>query len=68
VFSIKESMDPENGSGASVGGIGLVFFMAFGILALGAVLMLTMRFRSPDFFEGRTLSRDTPPLEDNIGV
>ena len=68
VFSIKESMNPENGSGASIGGIGLVFFMAFGILALGAVLMLTMRFRSPDFFEGRTLSRDTPPLEDNIGV
>ncbi len=64
VISVKESMNPENGSGASIGGIGLVFFMGFGILAVGVVLMLIMRVRSPDFFLGRTLSRDTAPLED----
>lgn len=58
VISVKESMDPENGSGASIGGIGLVFYMGFGILLLGAALMLVMRVRSPDFFEGRTLPRD----------
>jgi amino acid transporter len=63
VYSLKESMNPENGSGASIGGIGLVFFIGTGILLLGVVLMLVMRFRSPDFFEGRTLSRDTPVLE-----
>ena len=67
LFSIKESMNPENGSGASIGGVGLVFFMGFGILGLGVVLMLIMRFRSPDFFLGRTLSRDTPALEDAAG-
>ncbi len=64
VISVKESMNPENGSGAAIGGIGLVFFMGFGILALGVVLMLVMRVRSPDFFLGRTLSRDIPALEE----
>ena len=55
---------PENGSGAAIGGIGLVFFIGFGILALGAVLMLVMRARRPDFFLGRTLRRDTPALTE----
>jgi amino acid transporter len=58
VISVVESMNPENGSGANLGGIGLVFFMGFGILLLGAVLMVIWRLRSPDFFQGRTLARD----------
>jgi amino acid transporter len=63
VISVRESMDPEKtGSGASIGGIGLVFYLGFGILAFGAVLMLIMRVKSPDFFQGRTLTRDTAPL------
>jgi amino acid transporter len=68
VISVRESMDPENGSGTSIGGIGLVFFMGFGILALGVVLMFVMRVRSPDFFEGRTLRRGIAPLEQSTGV
>ncbi len=64
VIAIGESMNPENGSGAAIGGIGLVFFIGFGILALGAVLMLVMRARRPDFFLGRTLRRDTPALTE----
>ena len=59
VISIGESTNPDNGSGASIGGIGLVFFMGFGVLLLGAVLMVVMRLREPDFFLGRTLTRDT---------
>jgi len=59
VIAVGESMDPENGSGASIGGVGLVFYLGFGILALGAALMTIWRFRSPEFFEGRTLS-DVP--------
>ena len=59
VISIVESMNPENGSGAEIGGIGLVFFIGFGILVLGAVLMLIWRFRSPDFFEGRTMAQSS---------
>ncbi|MFC9790040.1 APC family permease [Rhodococcus sp. NPDC127528] len=62
VISIGESMNPDNGSGASIGGVGLVFFMGFGVLLLGAVLMVIMRIRQPDFFLGRTLTRDTPAL------
>ncbi|MDF0529654.1 APC family permease [Tsukamurella sp. 8F] len=54
-ISVQESMDPENGSGASVGGIGLVFFLGFGILAFGAVLMTVWRFVSPRFFTEDTL-------------
>ncbi|MGH3726579.1 MAG: APC family permease [Mycobacterium sp.] len=64
VISVRESMNPENGSGTSIGGIGLVFYLGFGILAFGAVLMVIMRFRSPDFFLGRTLTRDTAPLPE----
>jgi amino acid transporter len=62
VISVRESMDPENASGAAIGGIGLVFFIGFGILAFGAVLMMVMRGRHPDFFLGRTLRHDTPAL------
>ncbi|MEE6164982.1 MULTISPECIES: APC family permease [unclassified Mycolicibacterium] len=61
-FSIKESMDPENGSGAAIGGIGLVFFMGFGILLLGAVLMLVWRSRNETFFRGETLRHDSPSM------
>ena len=64
VISIVESMNPENGSGAEIGGIGLVFFIGFGILALGAVLMLVMRAQRPDFFTGQTLRRETPALKE----
>lgn len=59
VISVRESMNPENASGGSIFGIGLVFYMGFGILLLGAVLMVIWRLRSPDFFEGRTLARTT---------
>jgi hypothetical protein len=31
-------------------------------LAFGAVLMMVMRGRHPDFFLGRTLRHDTPAL------
>ncbi|OBB24196.1 amino acid transporter [Mycolicibacterium peregrinum] len=64
VISIKESMDPENASGAAIGGIGLVFFIGFGVLILGAVLMMVWRSRSPAFFRGETLRYDTPSLVD----
>jgi amino acid transporter len=57
VISVGESMNPENGSGANIGGIGLVFYMGFGILLFGAVLMVIWRFRSPEFFDGRTMAR-----------
>lgn len=60
VISLIDSYDPANGSGASVGGVGLVFVLGIGLLVLGAVLMLVCRFRDPAFFNGLTLHRDTP--------
>jgi amino acid transporter len=66
VTSIRLSMNPEKtGSGAQIFGIGLVFFIAFGILLLGAVLMLVMRARNPDFFAGRTLKRATSDVDEH---
>lgn len=54
VLAIDQSTDPAYGSGASLGGIGLVFFLGVGVLLLGAVLMLVMRAARPAFF------RNTP--------
>ena len=63
VKSVLVSMDPTaSGSGAEIGGIGLVFYLGFGILIFGAVLMLGMRAAQPAFFRGETLTMDTPPL------
>ncbi|MGW2662989.1 APC family permease [Nocardia tengchongensis] len=56
-ISVRESLKPEIGSGASIFGIGLVFYLGFGILAAGAVLMLIQRWREPEYFRGETLPR-----------
>ncbi|AYJ51625.1 APC family permease [Rhodococcus sp. P1Y] len=64
VVSIQESMNPDNASGASIGGIGLVFFLGFGTLMFGAALMIFRRFHSPAFFQGKTLDRSTSALRD----
>ncbi|MEL4359297.1 MULTISPECIES: APC family permease [unclassified Luteococcus] len=45
-----DAMDPNFGSGSQVGGIGLVFLIGIGILAMGVVLMLITRFIDPTFF------------------
>lgn len=62
VVSVRESMDPANGSGAAIGGIGLVFYMGFGMLCLGAILMLVTRWRNPEFFRARP---DTPAAAED---
>jgi amino acid transporter len=64
VISIHQSMDPRHGSGASIAGVGLVFYLGFGVMLLGVALMVLMRLRQPDFFQGRTLTRSTPALTD----
>jgi amino acid transporter len=62
VVSVVDSFDPANGSGAEIGGVGLVFILAVGLLLLGVVLTLVWRWRSPAFFRGETLRHDTPAL------
>lgn len=63
VISVAESMNPDNGSGASVFGIGLVFYIGFGLLLVGVVVMLYLRARQPAFFRGETLPMTTPENE-----
>lgn len=62
VVSLVESYDPANGSGANIGGVGLVFALGLGLLVLGAILMVIHRVRHPAFFRGETLRPDTPAL------
>ncbi|MGW6914623.1 APC family permease [Kitasatospora sp. NPDC054939] len=59
--TLLDAWDPEFGSG-DVLGIGSVFVIGVGILVLGAVLMTWYGFLRPDFFQGRTLRKDTPAL------
>ena len=55
VTTAVDSLDPDYGSGSSVFGIGLVFVLGIGVLALGVVIMIIQSLRHPEFFRGRTL-------------
>jgi hypothetical protein len=52
-----DSMDPEYGSGSSVGGVGMVFILGLGVILLGMVIMLVMARIRPEFFKGQVLAR-----------
>ena len=54
------SLDPDFGSGADIGGIGLVFIMGIGLLVLGVVTMIVMAFIYRPFFRGEVLKQGTP--------
>ncbi|KAA9394314.1 APC family permease [Kocuria coralli] len=58
-----DSMDPEYGSGSQVGGIGLVFILGVGILALGFVAMFIQYRRNPDFFRSRFETTELPVID-----
>lgn len=62
------SLDPDFGSGADIGGIGLVFIMGAGVLALGVVVMIGTAFFHRPFFRGEVLKRGTPLLPVDSGV
>ena len=53
-----DSMDPEYGSGSSVGGVGMVFILGMGVILLGVVVMLVMARLRPEFFRGQVLARE----------
>lgn len=63
-----DSMDPSYGSGSQVGGVGLVFVIGVGILALGAFVMVVQALRRPDFFRGATLPRGTSTDAEPAGT
>jgi amino acid transporter len=60
--TLKDSFSPDYGSGASIGGVGLVFIIGVGLIAFGLVLIAVCRASDPAFFRGETLRTDTPAL------
>jgi amino acid transporter len=62
LVTLRDSASPDYGSGASIGGVGLVLILGLGLILLGIVFMLIMRARQPAFFRGETLRKDTPVL------
>lgn len=62
LITLRDSASPDYGSGASIGGVGLVLILGLGLILAGVVVMLVMRARQPAFFRGETLRRDTPAL------
>jgi amino acid transporter len=62
VVTLRDSASPDYGSGASIGGVGLVLILGLGLIVAGVVFMLVMRARQPAFFRGETLRKDTPVL------
>ncbi|HEY3573494.1 MAG TPA: APC family permease [Arthrobacter sp.] len=57
VKTAYDSMDPEYGSGSSVGGVGMVFILGMGVILLGVLSMLLMARIRPGFFRGEVLAR-----------
>jgi len=51
------SMDPDYGSGSSVGGVGMVFVLGMGVILLGVATMLVMARIRPEFFRGKVLTQ-----------
>ena len=62
VVTLRDSASPDYGSGAEIGGVGLVLILGLGIILLGIVFMLWQRFKDPAYFRGETLVKDTPAL------
>ena len=62
VVTLKDSASPDYGSGASIGGVGLVLILGVGLILLGAVVMAWRWRADPAYFRGETLRKDTPAL------
>ncbi|MDG4858874.1 APC family permease [Streptomyces sp. T-3] len=60
--TLYDMWDPAYGSGSAVLGVGSVFVIGVGLLALGLVIMLITERRSPAFFRGEVLTKETPAL------
>ncbi|MFD9717393.1 APC family permease [Streptomyces sp. NPDC059076] len=60
--TLYDMWDPAYGSGSAVFGVGSVFVIGVGLLLVGVVIMLVMQRKSPAFFRGEVLTRETPSL------
>jgi amino acid transporter len=59
VVTLRDSASPDYGSGASIGGVGLVLILGLGLILIGVVVMLIMRARQPEFFRGETVIHES---------
>lgn len=64
LVTLRDSMAPDYGSGASVLGLGLVFVLGVGLILSGLIVIALWRRRDAEFFVGDTLKTDTPVLLD----
>ena len=62
LVTLRDSASPDYGSGASIGGVGLVLILGLGLILTGIVFMLVQRARDGAYFRGETLVKDTPVL------
>ena len=62
VVTLRDSFSPDYGSGAEIGGVGLVFILGVGLILSGLILIAIWRAKDPAFFRGETLRTDTPAL------
>jgi len=59
IITLRDSADPAYGSGASIGGVGLVLILGLGLILLGLIFMFIMRARQPEFFRGETIIHES---------
>jgi amino acid transporter len=55
--TLIDARSPDYGSGANIGGVGLVLILGVGLIAIGAVLMLFQRAKDPTFFRGEVIAK-----------
>jgi amino acid transporter len=59
IITLRDSASPDYGSGAHIGGVGLVLILGLGLILAGIVVMLIMRARQPEFFRGETVIHES---------
>jgi hypothetical protein len=59
IITLRDSADPSYGSGASIGGIGLVLILGLGLILVGLVFMAILRVRQPAYFRGETIKHES---------
>jgi len=61
-FAAPDWLTDDNGNNVTILGIGAQAVVGVGGLLIGAVLMLIWRWRKPDFFQGKTLTKQSADL------
>jgi amino acid transporter len=59
IITLRDSADPAYGSGANIGGVGLVLILGLGLILVGLIFMAILRVRQPAFFLGETIIHES---------